>query len=74
MVKLPFSIHSTGIFLGVYFWQSAILGAGRARGEGKRNRSNVAAWEPAMAGGGWAALVFGLWKMKRRGPALWAVL
>lgn len=35
IVKLPFSIHSTGIFLGVYFWRRAILGAGRARGEGE---------------------------------------
>ena len=32
-MKLPFSIHSTGIFLGVYFLHRAILGAGRACGE-----------------------------------------
>ena len=38
ILKLPFSTHSTGIFLGVYFWQRAVSGAGRARGEGKRNR------------------------------------
>ena len=33
IVKLPFSIHSTGNFLSVYFWHRAILGAGRACGE-----------------------------------------
>lgn len=53
IVKLPFSIRSAGIFLGVYFWQRAVSGAGRARGEGKRNGSDVAAWEQRwLAGGG----------------------
>ena len=59
IVKLPFSIHSTGIFLGVYFLHRAILGAGRACGEeeeelvqrgslrgrdGWRGRGSISVW------------------------------
>ena len=30
IVKLPFSIHSTSIFLSAYFWHRAIFGVGES--------------------------------------------